>query len=353
MDLLAFLTMLHGRQADLRLLLRTLALEPDSPQRRQAVVEMQTAQRELAGEIKPLRQKIEALKKQAAGPPGAKSPPQVDEQLAKAVEGLLRVADEAGRSMLAGGDLLGAGKLEPARESQAEALVRLDQIYGAVAPLPAMLSRAIEAQQAVIERTPKTSKETAELADAAFDEQFIARWAGLLAPKAEQELKSPPAAPAAPAAKPGDAEQARKTQEAMKQALQKAIALGPKAAAAARKATELLDRQKPTEALPAQQEALKLLKEIAAALPKEPPKQDPKNQKQNQKQDQKQDQKQEKKQDDKKPAGQQPKPQKPEMSPEQAEAAIRQVRQRQQDRDRKQRELQNYLYRPRPVDKDW
>lgn len=376
MDLLGFLVMLHGRQAELRAVVRGLTLESDSPQRRQAVGETQTAQRQLADEIKPLRAKIDALTTggQGAAPPQGKSPPAVDEQLKKGVEALLRVADEAGKAIRAAADLLGAGKLEPARDSQAEVMAHLDRIYGAVAPLPAMLTRSMEAQQTVIARTephaepakpgvkPDASPaavayRAAELADGAFDQQFVARWAGLLAPKAEQELKSlasVPAAPAAkPAAKPDEAAAARKAQEeALRRAMEKAVLLGPKAAAAARKATGLLDEQKPHEALPVEQEALKLLKEIAEALPKEPPQQDPKN---DQHKDQNKGQKppEQKKDDDRKSGTQPPKPQKAEMSPEQAEAALRQVRQRQQERDRKERLLQNRLYQPQPVDKDW
>jgi Ca-activated chloride channel family protein len=379
LDLLQFLVMLHTRQTELRGVVRTLAAEPDSPQRRQAVGETQTAQRQLAEEIKPLQAKIEGLKAAGqGGSPQAKAPPAADEQLTKGIEMLRGVADEAGKAMRTAADLLGAGRFEPTRDAQAEAMTHLDRIYAAVAPLQALLTRSIETQQTVIGRTeplaesdkpgakPDKSTETAaeraaELADAMFDQQFVARWAGLLKPKAEQELKTlaelPPVTAAKPSgkgpAKPDDAEAARKTREAMRLAMAKAIALGPKAAAAARKATGLLDELKPREALPAEQEALKLLKEIADALPKEPPKQDPKNdQNKDQRQDQKQSPEQNKDQQ-KKSGSQPPKPNKSEMSPDQAEAALRQVRQRQQERDRKERQLQNRLYRPQPVDKDW
>ena len=142
--------MLHERQAGLRGLVRALAAESDSPQRRQALGETQTAQRDLAAEIKPLRQKIEGLLK--PGGPGAK--PQAggasDVQLKKGVDALMKLSEAAGKSMLAAADRIGAARFGEARQTQAEVLEQLDQIYGAVSPLPAMLRRSIETQQAVL-----------------------------------------------------------------------------------------------------------------------------------------------------------------------------------------------------------
>jgi hypothetical protein len=250
-------------------------------------------------------------------------------------------------------------------------------------------------------------------ADAAWDQHFISNYGRVLAAKAKKELeqleKTPvtPAIPKTPALpkedkakddqkdvkepKPKDSQQdaqakAEQQRKELKRALQAGIDLSPKVVEKSNAAVGHLEASKPTAALPLQEETLKLLKEM---LPKDEQKNDQKqnnqdkqnqdkkdqdkkdqnkkDQKDKNKQDQKdQKDKKDKKEQDKKdqkqqnsekpkPADQEKKaePQKPDPSKQQAEAAMRAVRQRQQDRKEKEKALLEKIYRPERVDKDW
>ena len=129
----------------------------------------------------------------------------------------------------------------------------------------------------------------------------------------------------------------------------KAVELAPKVEKLSGEAAGLLRDRKPAAALPKQQEALKLLKEIAEPLPKQGQQQP--NEEDQKKQDQdKQDQRQEANQDQKQPD---PKQQRQDASRQQTEAAIRQVQERQQKRQELEKRLRRYMSSPGKVDKDW
>ncbi|MBN1910527.1 MAG: hypothetical protein JW818_12355 [Pirellulales bacterium] len=298
-----------------------------------------------------------------------------------------------------------------------------------------------------------TSTEKAvDLPETAWDQRFVERWTPVLVAKAKQGLKNLPPAPekkdkeadpnepAAPGAtgvspaqgqgedkhwqdasatqdaskeetkKPVDPQQAaaeatQKQQEDLRKSMEKAIELGPKIHELTAAAARDLDEERPDEALPKQEEALRLLREIAEPL-KQPNQNQCQNKQQNQdknKQDQKdkdknkdnknQDQKnnqdkkdQDKNKDDKKDqnkdkqdpgkdqqdktsppsAGQDQQKQKPEeqkaqqrqvqprdLSKEQAKALMRQVQQRQREKEKADKALRLYMSRPAQVDKDW
>jgi Ca-activated chloride channel family protein len=203
-------------------------------------------------------------------------------------------------------------------------------------------------------------------------------------------------------------EELAKQREGLKRAMEKAVEFGPKVEELSGEAAELLRKSKPNDALPKQKECLKLLNEIADLLPKQdqqdqnkddkkqqdksdPNKKDDnkkddnkknddkhkddkdkdKTEKQNQPDKDKQDKdKQDKdKQDKNKPnkdksekskqeqgkqEQQQPSPKsQQETAKDQAEAAIRQVQERQQERKGKEKEFQRIYMRPGAVDKDW
>ena len=230
--------------------------------------------------------------------------------------------------------------------------------------------------------------------ESAWNQEFVTRYAEILTPLAKAGLKqlsameaSPPAAGSAPAnpnagADPNasdkdaaqKAEELKQQREAIKRSMEKAVEAAPVVEKLSSEAAGLLRERKPEEALPKQQEALKLLEEIAKLLPKQKPEDQKKDQdkqdqqKQDQdKQDQKdkdqekkdqekkdqqkqdQDKKDQKKQDEK----QQEKPKPKDASQQQAEAALRQVQDRQQQRQEKEKALQRYLTRPGNVEKDW
>lgn len=172
--------------------------------------------------------------------------------------------------------------------------------------------------------------------------------------KAQAELKQIEAAPSAagPAGAvkviPGtDPQQAEQGKEALKESLQKAVELGPKIKDLCDEATKSLENEDANAALPKQEEALKLLKEIAESLPKEP--------QQNQDQSDQRNEDDKKKQPKQQPSGneqkQQPKPK--DLSRQQAEAVLRKVREREREHRERQKELGRFIQGGVVVDKDW
>jgi hypothetical protein len=273
---------------------------------------------------------------------------------------------------------------------------------------------------------PKPSKPL-DTAESAWNQEFVTRYAEILSPLAKAGLKqlsameaaepppgavptannpntqtapqtaTDPNAQAAPDAGNQDAanqevanheaakkaEEMKKQREDLKRSMEKAVELSPAIEKLSTDAARLLRGSQAAEALPKQQEALKLLQEIADLLPKQKPEdqkkdqdkqdQDKKDQdkqdqnkqdqdKQNQeKKDQEKDKEQEKKEQDKKEQkDQKNQDQKPQEKPkpkdasrQQADAALRQIQDRQQQRQEKEKALQRYLVRPGNVEKDW
>ena len=217
-------------------------------------------------------------------------------------------------------------------------------------------SSSVESTGGQATRGTPPVKPPVDAAEAAWNQDFVTRTSEVLAPLAKQgleQLKSAPTAPAVPQAGPGgkgapavSAEEAEKQREGLKQSMEKAVQLAPKVEKLSGDAAQLLRDRKPAEALPKQQEALKLLKEIAEPLPKQKPEQNQDQDKPDQdKQEQKQQQKDQKQPDQKE--------QQQEASQQQAESAIRQVQERQQQRQEREKQLQRYLSRPGKVEKDW
>jgi len=375
MDLLAFLQMLDQRQRALRAAGKELARQSDSPQRRQAIAETESAQRDLAQEIPVLKEKIESAASQSAasGAPGGATPakPQLSPEAQKAVEALQGVADAAGQAMLAAAGRLRAAQPGDAAGPQTEAVDKLDEVYRAVAPYENVVQRALQTQNALVDQTvavverPEEAKDV-DLGESAWAQEFVGRWSELLPARAPQGLKDLEAAQAEPSAAPpaqgpqqapADPEAEKKQREGLRRSMQLAITLAPKVHELSLEAVKELTDQKPAAALPKQQEALKLLKEIAEPLPKQPqpqeqqPKKDDQQKQEQKPQPQPSDQPQQDQPQQQQP--QQPQPKPGELSKQQAEAVLRQAQQRQQQRQQMDKQLQNYLYRPGPVEKDW
>ena len=375
MNLLEFLQMLEAEQRALRAVARSIAGQPDSPQRRQALVTTESSQRELAEEIEPLKEKIRAelgaAGEASPGAPQAASPqamPALSPEAAeKAIQLLTSLANDARQAMFAAADELSGGSATDAVGSQAEAVEKLDQIYQVVVPFPNLVGRAIATEQGLIDQVAPAVEnpdeaESLDSDESAWTQRLVAGWAEALAPKAEQGLKGlenfDPSAMAPPpggAPQPGgpnaqtlpDAEAMKKQIEGLKQSMQKAVELGPKIHDLADEAATHLEEEEPVQALPKQEEALKLLKEIADSLPQ---------QDQQQQGDEQQDQQQGDQKQQQQPSGQdqeQPQREPRDLSKRQAESVLRKARERQRERRDMQKQLDRQMYRPGAVEKDW
>ena len=195
---------------------------------------------------------------------------------------------------------------------------------------------------------------------------------------------------------PGSDEQLKADQQRrdLKEALQLGVQSAPKVEKLADESALLLEENKPDEALPKQQEALKLLKDM---LPKQQQKEEEKKgpgeegsgkkrsrkrikirkirikrtrikkiktrkkkkdqqQKEQDKKDQgKQDQNKQdqQKKDETKNQQQQNQQQQRDLNKEKAEAILQKARQRQDEHREVEKKLEGYLYRPEKVEKDW
>jgi hypothetical protein len=334
MNLLEFLAMLEANQRGLRSAGKSVAKEPDSPRRRQAISTAASAQRQLQEEIEPLKGKI-ADSIQSATPQGASATttPSPDEKAQQFIEHLSKSADQAGDAMLAAADDLDDGSLDEAIQDQDKALDLLDEIYRDVVPFPTLLERAISTQQQLIDQVAPAVNRPSEQQDAekdgktaddefdridfdfeevAWNQAFVTGWAEAIG---------------------------------QEQAVQKAVELGPKIEELSADAAGALQKEKPVDALPKQEQALRLLEEIAETLPKQD--QDQEGQQQNQDEQQK-DQDQQSGQDQKQQEQRQR-----DLSRQQAEAVLRKVRERQRERRDLEKQLQQYLAQPGQVEKDW
>ena len=413
LNLVQYLEMLDRQQRALRTTSRSLAGRPRSPTRRQAVFTTETSQRHLADEIEPLKAKIQAaLQSPTSAMPGAAQQPtaatQPDPQ--KAAQVLAGLADNAGVAMLAAADQLGENRPADAARTQAEVVEKLDQITMVVLPYTNLVQKAIKTQTELV---AQSSRALENLNESAWRQRFVTRYSDVIRAKARQGLKNmPPPEPdqqkdAADQKKPPDEEAkqdqpksdqpqqdaaaealkreqqtAKKRQEALREAMQKAVELAPKVRTLTAEAAGHLEDQEPAPALPKQEEALKLLKEM---LPKDEQqkqqdqnkdkkdqdkkdKDKDKNKKDQDKKDQdkkdkdkdkdkgKDKKEQEKKDQDKKPSGDDQKKQHAspqDLSKQQADAVLKKARARQQERRKMEKLLQKQLYRGGKVEKDW
>ena len=389
MNLLAFLQMIEARQRTLRATARSLADQPDSPQRRQAFSATATAQQELSQEIEPLKEKITA-ELQPAQPPGsaaAAGPPVApppDESIAEAVSLLTQLADDVGRAMQNAADNLDGESVDDAVALQADSVAGLDQIYMAVAPFPDMVTRGVATQEELNNRVAPAAKsgdETGEeetqsgktvdgedrpqldAPEAAWDQQFVAGWGEILPGKAKHGMKNldgiDPAAMAAmagptsqqPAPDPAAAQKQQEQLDQLKAAMERAVELGPRIHALAQEASDLLDKQEPADALPKQEETLKLWKEIADLLPKQEKQEQCDQPNQDENQDDRQEQQDQEQSDDSQQQQPQPNPQ--DISKQQAESVLRKARDQQKKLRDLEKDVQRHLFRARAVERDW
>lgn len=370
LDLLQFLEMIQSRQEGLRQTARTVQREDDSPRRRQAVTQVESAQRSLAEEIQPLQEKI----RQALQPPAAQQSPPTSAagqtpDTEKAIEVLTGVATRAGDAMSKAADQLSTGAIEEAVGGQGEVLDLLNDIFMTIAPFSNLLSKTTGVQAGLVDQSNAVvrpeddqgsgqGEPVADVSEMTRQQTVVSRWSKVLPFKAEQELQQLQAgqAGADPAAKDPHSgstpQQQQQQQEGLKVALEKAVQTGPAIEQLAVEAAADLENEDLESALPKQEEVLKLLKEIAETLPKqEQNEQDQQNQ-----QDQGEGQQQENKQQDQQPSNQdsqQPKQPEQNVSEQQAEALMRKVRERERDYRQQKKQLRGLLGGGAKVDKDW
>jgi len=416
MNLLQFLQYLEGRQRELRSDGRRFAETPASPMRREAARKIKTEQRYLAEEIEPLKAKVAAA---LSGPPpqDGSASPAAGAEVQKALALLNNLADEAHGAMHSAADSLAAGKMPQAIASQSASVEKLDQVFMAVAPFVNLVQKAIKTQQGLINQSKEATstkiesekgkkdekvEEAVDWGEAAWNQRFIGGYGRILPAKARRELerleKAPPAAPSGmtpPNGKAGyaaeAAEKRKKQQEEMKRALKAGVELAPKVEKLSADAAASLVAAKPADALPLQEEALTLLKEMLPRQDQQKNEQDKNKQDQQNKNQQKQDQKNkdkdqqdkdqqrknqqdkdkekdkrnkdrqnkdkrqkgQRKQDREKDKTQAQKQQQEKLSKQEAEAVMRMARERRQQRKELEKALLEKLYRPEGVDKDW
>lgn len=387
MDLFAFLDMIQKEERQIRVATREKGKQADTPLWRNDLRKLEGGQRELAREIDPLKEKLASTIAEATGagagavgqPHGSGSSPQQgpaisEEEGRQALEALTGLADQATAAMETAASNLSSRKLEPAIAAQTDAIGDLDRIYLAVVPFDRLLRQAIQTEKGLVgksqERKESPASANEELADDVEDQTRVAHFAQGLGLKASQmqkhfesEVKARPGEsataedllgevekteePAEPKADDG-AERAPDPQAAIKDALETAVKLTPQIQSLAREAASHVERSEHAEALPKQEEALRLLEEIARKFPP-PPKQQQNEQQQNeqpqneqQKQDQqqqnqddkqqKQDQKQDQKQGESGESKDQPKDQNQDQKP--------QAEQKQEDEPKKEQKDQ-------------
>jgi Ca-activated chloride channel homolog len=379
-DLLQMLEMITAEQTSLRQAVQAAAREDDSPRRRQAVAQSGHQQRQLAEEIEPLKGKI---RETLAAPPApqtpsggatASAPPtpdaDADRQTEQAIELLNGFADRAHQGMTQAAERLADQDLAEAAETQQQALDALEDIYLAVAPFPQFLATTTARQQTLVERSqqlvqdakgeeaqPPAAEDQAgrppDFEALAREQNLIRRRSEVLPLRAEQELKQLPPPVAGPAPPPPqqspEDEPAEPQPPDLRPALEKAVALGPKIPPLTQQAAEDLQNQQADAALPNQQAAFELLREIADLLPQQPPQQ---GQSPEQQQDPN-DPSQEPQNQQSQPQSGDNQPQPQDMSQQQAEALMRKVRERERQYREKQQELQPFRRGATAVDKDW
>jgi len=383
LGLLEFLSMLENKQRALRILAGTFTEQESTPQNRQLRRETADSQRQLHEEIGPLKEKLAAELQKAVNQSGQDQANQ-ESQIQSVLN---QLADTAGEAMLRAADQIQTAGTDVARQTQREVLDQFNELYMVVAPFGNVVQRAIPVQDGLIQQsgstlsgtlkddeasdtsatsTVRTEKPDGAQAELAWEQSRITDWSRLLSLKAESELpqmesqleshvqeneaETEPKAQTEPDA---NAQDPSKQLRALVESMKKAIELAPKAEQHSASAESHMNSAATDQTLDEQQEALRLLKEIAEPL-KDDEQQD-NDEKQNsddQEQEEQQDQQQKDEPGDdteqNKPPNEQQQP-----SQEQVESVLKKAREREREHRDLEKELRKILGGLVPVDKDW
>ena len=376
LGLLEFLAMIEQRQTALREGTTMLSQHSTSPQRRQAMKEAADAQRTLQEELDPLKQKFADAVQSSAG----QQPSGSDDSSQRVLNLLNELTDEAGSSMLAAAEDLELDAADAAAVSQRESLDRLNEVYMVVAPFQQILQKAISWQERLVTESETGLADATDsdpdgnaIDDAVWNQSRISDWGRLLSLKAEAERPQIEAQMAAAqdqqpstdddSASGSATPDPRAQLEALSASMEKAIELAPEVEEHSRAAQELLNDTSPADALPEQQEALRLLKEIAEPLQQDDNQQDNDQQNQDGSDDQDQNENpQENKDQQDEPSDQQQdsdqdpqeqRSQQQQVSQERAESVLRRAREREREHREREKQLRRLLQGIVPVDRDW
>ena len=159
MNLLQYLEWLESEQRSLMQTDKELATAKPSPRQREAIRAAENAQRTLAEEIQPLKEKITTTLSAPQQQPGANqaaSPmPTCKKRLNCSIAWPTMSSGRWARRPIR----LPASRLPEAAESQSQAVETIDQIFMAVAPYANLVQRGIDRQEELINQSPAAEKQ--------------------------------------------------------------------------------------------------------------------------------------------------------------------------------------------------
>ncbi|MDR1269043.1 MAG: hypothetical protein LBK82_05930, partial [Planctomycetaceae bacterium] len=366
---------------------------PDSPKKFQTLYETAREQNKLTEEISVLQNDLVETLQQS---PQQKTPnDEISEQEHQKIEAIIqelkRINDLTGNV----DELLRQFQSEKALEVADETADRLNRLRLNLSPFEVIVQEAEKKQQKLCTNNPvniNKQTETQDIAEQTREEQLIADWMPLMIFRAKHGLQDIESGRLAT-----DQSQPEKI-NALRESMNLAIQYAPEIQTLAEESSQLLAENKPEEAFPKQNLALKLLREILKPLQNQQnqqqqnqdqqnqqnqqqgqqnnqeqeqnqkQQQEQKQQSQEQKQEQSQEQNQEQQQNDKKseqsdkqnplePNQEQPKKdltsQNKNEEIEKAERMLRQVKRRQQEANEKRERVRTLLLQAIPVEKDW
>ena len=372
-----------------------------------AFAEMKRVQSELREEIPYLKDKIDSELRPKESDPQSTAPSakdsKADEELERGIALLSGWADEAASKMVAAEKDLAKRDATSAASQQQKAADQLDQIWDAIVPFHPLLAKELAEQTQIAKQisTPSGTKEglkseeevppqILEVKDNEWIEllkkqERVLRKTRLMVPKAEYELEqvesqpkpdveasNPPETTADPSVQAAP----QVDPEAIKAGYQKAIELAPKAIEEMGSAVKQMVKRDLVQAAAHAEEARRILQEIQDAQPKNPQQDQNKDQQQDQKKedkenkdtkedkekqdeqkkdDQKKDDQKNQKQEEDKDGKDKQNEQRPEpkVSQDRIEEILRRVREREQVKRERDRELKARVLGRVPVDKDW
>jgi len=368
-----------------------------------------------------ITEEITAAQQKPSGGNTTNADPDLASQMKQAQKILHQLTDEAGSKMTEAASELSTAVFEDARKNQLNSLNRLNDIFMAMAPFQNVLQRATTQQEqltghseeltgyeadSLVEKTPdddeaapdsndKEEQPSAgidlpdhEYSELTLQQSRVADWSRMLSLKAQADLpqieaqlkaaqeqsavtENPTPQSAAGDNKDEGAEEDAEAElkseaedrlvhlQGLKTSLEKAIELGPKVEEHSRAASESLEAKQLVAALPDQQEALKLLREIARSLSKDDQQQqgDDQNDHDQKKKDGEksdQDHKSQSEQPDKSEnQKQQEQQQKGQSQRERAMSALRRAREREREHRDLRKQLQQLIGGQIRVDRDW
>ena len=317
--------------------LKRTVVESDSPKKFQVFYEASKEQQRLLEEFPPLKEALwQTLPEESAAPFVAA----IDKLRESAA-----VVDTALREMR------GQSALDVATTT----IERLDYLKSYLRSFEAIVQEATTKQEALC----KANSSDTDFDEQAWEQEFVAVRMPLMVDKAKQET-------------PGDPERQQQT-ENLQKAKELAIEYGPEIETLTADAARLLREKEPEAALPKQEQALELLREILKPLQQEQPQQQDKDEKQDQEQKQsgqdsedrqdrngEQEQNQSEPKEDNQPSPEEKKSDGKEQTPqekkeelEKAERTLRQVKRLQQAAEERREKVRALLMQLEPVEKDW